>query len=181
MYRIGICGAHGTGKTTLGNILKEELKISFLNRTMRTMWEKYGIEDFEKLPGDIRTTFQKYAILKQIEIEEQASATGFITDRTVLDNLGYTILSSDMAEIDKKIYTALVKEHLKTYTHFIYLPVLFDVEAEKLRANIETRRIWDELIQQKMQELLPPQKYLIVDVVDIEKRVEIVLDYINQI
>jgi hypothetical protein len=58
MYKIGICGAHGTGKSTLLEALNQELKLPVIKRTMRTLWENFGIDNFEKIPSDIRTSFQ---------------------------------------------------------------------------------------------------------------------------
>ena len=38
MYKIGICGAHGTGKSTLLEALNQELQLPVIKRTMRTLW-----------------------------------------------------------------------------------------------------------------------------------------------
>ena len=98
MYKIGLCGSHGTGKSTLAKLIADEFKVPYISRTMRDMWEQFGIADFEKLPGDVRKTFQYYAVLNQIEREETEGKEGFITDRTVVDNLGYTVLSSELIQ-----------------------------------------------------------------------------------
>jgi adenylate kinase family enzyme len=140
MYKIGICGAHGTGKTTLARELADMYDLPIISQLMRNFWQEYGVMDFEKLPKDVRTTFQKESLLRQVDAED--GTDDFVTDRTVLDQIAYTKLSSNMAGIDLAIYEQLCKERLSKYTHLIYLPVEFDVESEFLRADVSTR---DEL------------------------------------
>ena len=139
MLKIGLCGAHGTGKTTLTKLIAPKYDLALIDRTMRNMWEGFGVSDFEKMPPELRGTFQKYAILNQIQREDTEGNNGFVSDRTVLDNFVHVIMVSKLSEIDLGLYEALVKERIKIYTHFIYLPIEFDVENEYLRANIEKR------------------------------------------
>jgi deoxyadenosine/deoxycytidine kinase len=179
MLKIGFCGAHGTGKTTLARITAEKFNLRMLERTMRDMWEKFGISDFEKLPGDVRKTFQYYAVLTQIEREEQADIGGFVTDRTVLDNLGYTVLSAEVTETEKKIYEALVKERLKNYTHLIYVPVEFKAEYEFLRADPGSQKSLEEILEGYLQQFFPKNNYLRVTG-SIDERTEKISQYINK-
>ncbi len=160
MTKIGVCGAHGTGKTTLINALNEELKLPIIKRTMRTLWEKFGIDDFEKIPADIRANFQKYALMNQIDREEEEGRNGFITDRTVLDNLAYTKLNADMSQSDFRIYERLVRERLKNYTHFVYLPIEFEVEDEPLRASVGTREAIAQIIEEYLLNWFTENDYL---------------------
>lgn len=151
--KIGICGAHGTGKTTLANNLQPRLKeeldleIPMLLRTTRDFWEASGVEDFEKLPRDVRTHFQNYILLNQIKRENEQGKVGFLTDRTPLDQLGYTILSSDMSGASLEIYEQLVLERLQKYSVVFYLPVEFEAEQEKLRADISTREQFASIVE----------------------------------
>ena len=142
MYKIGICGAHGTGKTTLARIISEQYNLPIISQLMRNFWQEYGVMDFEKLPKDVRTTFQKESLLRQIDAED--STEDFVTDRTVLDQIAYTKMSSNMAGVDLAIYEQLCRERLNRYTHLIYLPIEFVAEAEFLRADINSR---DELAE----------------------------------
>jgi deoxyadenosine/deoxycytidine kinase len=161
MYKIGICGAHGTGKSTLLEALNQELKLPVIKRTMRTLWEKFGIDNFEKIPADIRANFQKYALLNQIDREDNEGQDGFISDRTVLDNLAYTKLNADMSQSDFRIYERLVKERLKNYTHFIYLPIEFGVEPEHLRADLGSRHEIAAIIESYLAKWFTSGDYLV--------------------
>lgn len=162
MLKIGLCGAHGSGKTTLLTILSQKYSLNPLQRTMRDMWDNFGVSDFEKLPADVRNIFQKYALLNQINRELNEGEDDFITDRTVIDNLEYTLLNSDMVGIDLKMYQSLVLSHFQNYTHFIYVPVEFLAEQETLRADVNTSKKWDETIQNWLKTNIKSKKYLIV-------------------
>ena len=162
MGKIGLCGAHGSGKTTLLNILTQKHSLNPIARTMRDMLENFGVSDFEKLPTDVRNIFQKYALINQINRESTEGGENFITDRTVIDNLGYTLLSSDMSGIDLKMYQTLVLSHFQSYTHFIYVPVEFEAPQETLRADVNTSKTWDEIVQTWLKENVKSDKYLII-------------------
>jgi len=173
-----MCGAHGTGKTTLLKSLIGQLEVTELSRTMRDMWEGFGISDFEKLPQDVRLTFQRYAILRQIQREDD-SKSSFITDRTVMDNLGYTKLSTNMTESELGMYEALVKERIQKYTHFIYVPIEFEAENEFLRADVSTRKRFASIVESYLSKWFKPTNYLVVQG-SLEERGAQVLNFVKK-
>ena len=175
--KIGICGAHGTGKTTVCKILSEQLGVHFITNTMRSMWQEVGVSDFEKLPSDVRALFQNHAILRQIKLED--TQIEFITDRTVLDNLSYTILSSNLEGSELELYKQLVIERLKNYTHIIYLPVLFGAKDEFLRANVETRDLIANIMESHIQKYVPKEKLLWVKSDILQERIEQIKNFLE--
>jgi len=179
MYKIALCGAHGTGKTTLVKILAPKLNLQSLDGNTRATWEYFGVSDFEKMPSDARTIFQNHLLLKQIE-KEDIHNNGFVTDRSVLDFLGYTVLSSDMSGSQFKLFEQLVKERLKNYTHFIYLPVEFSAENETLRANVETRQEFAQIIEEYLEKWFEPEKYLKATG-SVESRIEQINNFISNV
>jgi hypothetical protein len=179
MTKIGLCGAHGTGKTTLLELISVEFQIPSIKRTMQNMWESFGVIDFEKLPLDVRTTFQKYALLNQIYQEDSFIRASFITDRTVVDSFGYTVLSTNMSGIDLKIFQELVKARCFGYTHFVYFPVEFEVANRYLRANVDSRVALDKIIKNFLEENLTG-KYLTVSG-SVEQRLEQFRQYFKKI
>lgn len=176
ILKIGICGAHGTGKTTLAKEVHNLFGTPIITNLMRSFWAQNGVADFEKLPKDIRTIFQKESLLKQIESEE-SYITGFITDRTVLDQIAYTKMSSNMIGVEFEIYEQLCKERLKSYTHLIYLPIEFESEQEILRADIKTRKECAEIMKTYLDKWMPGQYTTISG--DFEDRVKQVKDLLK--
>lgn len=176
MLKVGLCGAHGTGKTTLLEIIAKEYSLTPVKRTMRDMWERFGISDFEKMPTDVRTMFQKYSVLNQIQQEDKTNSD-FITDRTVVDNLGYSYLSSNMSGADLQMFEQLVKERFRNYTHFIYFPVEFAAENEYLRANIDSRERLDGIFRDFLEKNFK-NSYLSVTG-SVEERMKQVKEYLN--
>jgi deoxyadenosine/deoxycytidine kinase len=162
MFKIGLCGAHGTGKTTLTKLISEKYNLALIDRTMRNMWEGFGVSDFEKMPAELRGVFQKYAVLNQIQREDIEGVDGFVSDRTVLDNFVHVVMDSKMSEIDLGLYEALVKERIKTYTHFIYLPIEFEVENEYLRANIEKRESFAQIAEGYLSKWFKEGDYIVL-------------------
>lgn len=144
MYKIGICGAHGTGKSTLVELISELYSIPKLQRTLRNYWESIGVINFELLPKDIRTVCQNYIFTNFLNAEDAQDS--FVSDRSVVDYLAHTMLDTDMPENQLEIFKFLVKERLKNYTHLFYLPIEFEVENEVLRADIHKRTQIDTLI-----------------------------------
>jgi len=155
MLKIALCGAHGTGKTTLLKGIQDICDAPVLTTTMRTFYTNLGVNDFEKIPGDIRTIFQNHALLNQIRREDEFADKGFITDRSVLDYLSYTIISSSMADSQLEIYKALIKERLRHYTHFIYVPVEFDATAEHLRGDPKIQKVIAAVCEEYLDKWMP--------------------------
>lgn len=162
MYKIAFCGSHGTGKSTLLQAVANKFEIPVLDKTIRIYWESIGLDDFEKLPANIRIQCQLNLLLNQIQREDTKGKSGFITDRSVLDYIGYTIVSSDMDGTLRKLYEELIKSRLQNYTHFIYIPVEFDAEKEHLRANPASQKIVVRAMESYLDKWLEKGTYLIV-------------------
>jgi predicted ATPase len=176
-FKIAICGAHGTGKTTLLNLLATELNLPTLARSMRSFWQEQGIYDFEKLPAEVRTYFQHRSLLNQIQREDGEGEDGFITDRSVLDYLGYSLLSADMGGVALETHKALIRERLKIYTHFIYTPVEFPASDEPLRANVATRERFASLVEPYVK-AWRPENHLVVTG-SVEERMQLIRQYLQ--
>lgn len=159
--KIILTGAHGTGKSTLVQPLANTYNLPVLQRTVRTFWEDNGVKDFELLPSDIRAIFQKHLLLNQLDKENTLWEQGFITDRSVLDYLGYAVVSSSMSKTDLDLYKALIRERLLQYDYIIYLPVEFPAEPEYLRANPQSQTEVAEVLEEHLNLWLKPEQYCI--------------------
>jgi deoxyadenosine/deoxycytidine kinase len=179
MYKIALCGSHGTGKSTLLQGISKDLDIPVLDNTIRTFYKNIGIDDFDKLPANIRTQCQLNLLLNQIDREDSEGKNGFITDRSVLDYIGYMSVSSDMSGGVRGIYEQLIKARLQNYTHFIYIPVEFEATKEHLRADPRSQNVVAEAIEGYLQQWLNKDQYVVVRGA-VEERLEQINKYIFQ-
>jgi len=130
-----LCGSHGTGKSTLVDTLSKMYEIAPVQHVARSYWDEIGVYRFEYLPPSIRSITQKDLLLRQITQEDKLMHQGFITERSVLDMLAYTYVSSDMRESDWHLFEQLVKERVQYYTYIIYTPIEFQINPQRNRAS----------------------------------------------
>jgi deoxyadenosine/deoxycytidine kinase len=173
-----LTGAHGTGKSTLVKPLAQEYNLEVLQRTVRNFWEDNGVNDFELLPTDVRAVFQKHLLLNQLDKENSLWEQGFITDRSVLDYLGYAVVSSTMAKTDLDLYKSLIRERLLQYDYIIYLPVEFPAEPEYLRAHPKSQEQVAKVLEEYLQLWLKPEQYCFARG-SVEERLEQVKNFIQ--
>lgn len=119
--RVAFAGASGTGKSTLAEYLKGELGLPFNPVGSRSVSKEMGFAT----PYDVdkagkRAEFQHR--LAQSKCDWEASHEAFVTDRTTLDNLTYTMLHDIYAASDDTLI-ARIERGLQSYTHIIYCPV----------------------------------------------------------
>jgi molybdopterin-guanine dinucleotide biosynthesis protein len=118
--RIAICGASGTGKTTLALGLADDLNLEVNPVGSRSVCAKMGFDS----PYDVdkagkRREFQLKLLQEKYKWETKKRE--FITDRTPLDNLIYTMFH-DVYGLDEE-YLKKIRMGMERYTHLIYCPV----------------------------------------------------------
>jgi hypothetical protein len=87
---LGLCGAHRTGKTTLAIALASRLNIPFVRTTTSQVFAQLGLDPAE--PMDFKTRlFVQNHVLGAAEQVWQESASPFISDRTPIDMIAYTL------------------------------------------------------------------------------------------
>ena len=90
--RIGIVGAQSTGKTTLAELLAKDLNLPLIKEQARVVAQELGVDNVDKLLDRADLIAFQSAIFKQqmsMEIAHINTGTGFVSDRTILDNLVY--------------------------------------------------------------------------------------------
>ena len=119
--RIALSGSAGTGKTTLGRRLADELGLPFIEEGMRRRLEaglrlhEFGPGDYEDLICDLWA--------EQREQERALAATGFVADRSVYDFAAFWLHYGFMADRERTERTlpALLEEG-RHYDRVLLLP-----------------------------------------------------------
>ena len=87
---IGLCGSHRTGKTTLAEAISKKNGMPFLRTVTSKVFQQYGIDP--SMPMDLKTRLGiQHKILDAAEKIWQTAEEQFITDRTPLDMMAYTL------------------------------------------------------------------------------------------
>lgn len=106
--RIGLCGSHRTGKTTLAQKLAEYHQVSFIESSVSEVFKQCGRQ--QPLKPDDKMDFSTRLWIQQ-QILDAAEhwwlqPTDFITDRTPLDFIAYILCDiQGTTEVDFKALT----------------------------------------------------------------------------
>jgi hypothetical protein len=90
-HRIGLCGSHRTGKTTLAEAISKQTGIPFIKTSTSAVFEQHGLHPAQPLDFKTRLWIQHCVIEAAVPIWQQAGKGLFITDRTPLDFMAYTL------------------------------------------------------------------------------------------
>ena len=87
---LGLCGGHRTGKTTLAIALASDLNIPFVRTTTSQVFAELGLDPAEPMDFKTRLFIQNH-VLDAAEKVWQDSPSPFISDRTPIDMIAYTL------------------------------------------------------------------------------------------
>ena len=91
--KIGLCGAHGTGKTTLAKKYSEHAQIPYLDAGAGRFLKTLGVDlsnDNMPVVERLETQFLLVQHIGTITSKQSANSGSFITDRTPVDVLAYS-------------------------------------------------------------------------------------------
>ncbi len=86
--KLGICGSHRTGKTTLAKVISNQTGIDFIKTDTSAVFAQQGLNPSQSLDFPTRLNIQKLIIQATVKIWQ---ADSFITDRTPIDFMAYTL------------------------------------------------------------------------------------------
>ena len=127
IYRIGLIGSAGLGKSGVATEIGRKLDLPFLKSKdlTRPLLEAYGY-DASKC-----ACVEKFLANKDIEYEivdkkirhEQLMSNGFVTDRTTLECFAYALLSvEDYDSSEISTLEKICRENMANYTNVFYFP-----------------------------------------------------------
>lgn len=123
--RIAIAGAHGVGKTTLSNALKDNLALPILPDVAVEAFQK-GFAISEQTPPEV----QFWMFSRQLELEK--STKRFIADKCLIDYSVYAdIIFADNRV--KELLAEMVRKNID-YSHVLYLPIEIPLEDNGIRS-----------------------------------------------
>jgi predicted ATPase len=144
--RIALCGASGTGKTTLAKWLSEQYGFKLNPVGSRSVSKAMGFDkSYDVDKAGKRTEFQRRLLIEKTTWERDHDS--FVTDRTTLDNLAYTTMHA-ASDVDSETLNQVLKG-MRRYTHVIYCPseVFLNVAGDPNRVSDMTyHTLYDALL-----------------------------------
>lgn len=118
--KIGFCGASGTGKTTLARAVSAEFGLDMNPVGSRSVADEMGFDSpYDVDKAGARREFQLKLQLDKIEWEREHDS--FVTDRTTIDDMCYSLLH-DHRIVDKE-FMRRAQRHVSNYDVIFYTPV----------------------------------------------------------
>ena len=133
--KIMICGASGTGKTTLAKHMSELYEIPYVTTSAKAVWPKFGFKNHEDA---IRQSAidPKIGYDYQVKILQNRAITlageAYVTDRSFIDNITYMLLSVGHAitTCETEDFIDICSEKMKGIDGVIYLKWGYDILLE---------------------------------------------------
>ena len=174
MKRVALVGASSVGKTTVYELLKNELpEFAFKNESTRTVG-KYGF------PINEAGTSETQLAISSFHLEALLEPKDVILDRCYLDLVVY---STYMDNLSTSAYDYILDTWVRVrhqYTHFIYFPIEFASVDDGVRSVNEG---WRQAIDKQFEINLKAIKFAGGDYLTVtgspNQRVEQILNYIK--
>jgi len=170
LTKIGVVGAHSTGKTTLIRELKEYLIKEGFRVYIIEELARQGRKSSLKEPH-VQKVIIEEQIRKEHELKEQIESdcltqTGryvLITDRTTIDNFVYLELYGHKNKIINKHLMKIIEENNRSYDIIVYIPIQTKASSDGFRdVNELFRFMIDEEIKERLQSIKKSNSNMIV-------------------
>jgi len=184
MFRVGITGVPGSGKTTLARSLSSRLSNTFNTELI----SEYAREYISK-HGTINYLWEQYRITnKQIEWEDSVKCEILVTDSPI--HLGLLYASNFEIANDKDLMCyndifKLLNKHRSRYDIIFHLEPDIKPIADGIRAKKHLEDNWisesNMFIKTIFNCLFPSNSFVIVKEINLDKRVSFCLEKIKQL
>lgn len=124
MSAIGLCGSHRSGKTTLAGLLAGKTGLPFIKTDTSGVFKKAGLDPAASMDFKTRLSIQNLVLDAAIE-QWDGAACSFITDRTPVDMIAYTMADVQGAtQIDEQGFSSYVERCFDAANSFFKIIVV---------------------------------------------------------
>lgn len=141
--KIAMFGACGTGKTTLAEILASELSLTAVINHARGIISKMGIEDIRDVEAETMALLEHALLLARIKEQLKHVSSGFVSDRTPLDQVIYWYADCQIAYpglTENFVDSAIEYLRFNPYDLLVYIPVEFELESSDTLRYFDNHR-----------------------------------------
>ena len=188
-FNLGLCGAHGTGKTTLAIALSHSLGIPYIPIDASTVFLEHKFHPLDKLDIRTRLFLQQKILAKAVDIWFDVDEPSFICDRTPLDMVAYLLADIGNGELDRHTQTEIMdylqncfNVTIQYFGKIVLIPPAIPFIEREYKAAINQPLIFKLHTQLlgMLNYLNLPYKELPKDCLDLGDRVKFVDDYLNE-
>lgn len=192
--RIMICGASGTGKTTLAKFISGTYDIPYISTSASKLWPKYGFKNHEdvlyKCGKDKSLSLAYQVDVLNTRINEVKDKDTFVTDRSYIDNLTYLLLDMGykIRPGEFGAFVDIVKKRLEDIDLIIYIRYSDDIPLENDGKRI-VNSLYQKLTDQVMHWILYSPDFMVswntkvieLNIWDFEVRIRKVKSWIDRL
>lgn len=152
--RVAFIGAHGTGKTSLVDAIAKLMGLPVIKEQAREVATEWGYTP-ATIPAAHLWDYQKEVVLRQVGKERAYDTCGFVSDRSVVDNMAYFKLLAEANNWPSErhgFYQSMFYERIDRYDMLIHIPIMFPLVDDGQRHTdptfqLEVDRLIRHLIQ----------------------------------
>lgn len=128
--KIAVIGSHGTGKTSLVNMISHKLGYNIIPDIVREFFNE-GYEINEQTTAET----QLQILERQTKLEKEVPQP-WVSDKSIYDNLVYAKVGKQSNELINIILDKIALR--EKYDLIFYLPIEFPLEKDGIRSNDES-------------------------------------------
>lgn len=158
---IGFCGAGGTGKTTVANLLHQTKGVPLVPSSTRMVFKMLNLEteaDQEKLDSNGRKHLQ--TSIQQAYYDNLRAYPKGVSDRTPLDHWCYMLFycGNDLSQEEVEAYRQRTAVTLQRFAYVFYFPlVTYPTHSDGMRKDgYGYRKAYDYLMQSALSDFGVP-------------------------
>jgi len=188
--KIMICGASGTGKTTLAKHISELYELPYVTTSASQLWPKYGFnshkEALRKCLSDPSMGFIYQLDILTNRRAKLDSLSNYVTDRSYVDNITYILLQMGhgITQGNLEIFLNECQIAMREVNGLIFLRWNLDIDFEDNGKRI-LNRVYHEMVDNTMRWILDSRMALCplleLNMWDFETRTELVDQWIKNL